>query len=302
MPKVSVVMSVYNCERFLGEAIESILNQTFKDFEFIIINDGSTDSSGEIIKSYKDTRIVFLEQENKGLTASLNRGIEIAKGEYIARMDADDISHLERLDKQVRFLDENLEYALVGTWVQEIDEYGKLIKLWKMGGTDKEIKQVLPRYNCFVHGSTMFKKKCFEMGGGYRASMRQFTEDYDLWLRISERFKVANIGEILYYLRNISTSIRGMYRVEILQDAQKSREFAFQRYLNGVDIDGFKIEITRNGNKDEINCFVLTLRCWAWHALREGKFEIAKRLTRKALFLKPQDLRCWYSFGKFLLR
>ena len=114
-PKVTVLMPVYNCEKYLRESIESILNQTFKDFEFLIINDGSSDKSAEIVESYNDNRINFVQNEkNIGLAASLNRGLDIAKGEYIARMDADDISLPERLEKQVRFMETNPQIGICG--------------------------------------------------------------------------------------------------------------------------------------------------------------------------------------------
>ncbi|HKQ33129.1 MAG TPA: glycosyltransferase family A protein, partial [Thermodesulfobacteriota bacterium] len=120
-PKVTVLMTVYNGEKFLNEAIDGILNQTFRDFEFLIINDGSTDGSREIIKSYKDPRINLVDNEsNIGLTASLNRGLSLAGGEYIARQDADDISLPERLEKQISILERNPDIALLGSWYLEI--------------------------------------------------------------------------------------------------------------------------------------------------------------------------------------
>ena len=114
-PKISVVMAVYNGEKYLREAIDSILNQTFKDFEFIIVNDGSTDRTREILESFIDPRIVLIHQEHMGLTKSLNRGIALAKGKYIARQDADDISMAERLEKQFNFLESHENVALLGT-------------------------------------------------------------------------------------------------------------------------------------------------------------------------------------------
>ncbi len=127
-PKVSVIMSVYNGDKYLREAIESILNQTFTDFEFIIVNDGSTDNSLEIIESYDDERIKTINnKKNIGLTKSLNKALKFAKGKYIARQDADDVSLPNRFEKQVEYLDSHPEVALVGTSVYLIDENGKII-------------------------------------------------------------------------------------------------------------------------------------------------------------------------------
>ncbi len=131
-PIISVVMSVYNGDKYLREEIESILNQTFKDFEFIIVNDGSTDKSLEIIKSYNDPRIVIIDQENTGLAKALNNGINIAKGRYIARMDQDDISNPERFEKQIEFLENLSEYVAIGSWSNHISEHGEYLYTCKM--------------------------------------------------------------------------------------------------------------------------------------------------------------------------
>jgi len=143
-PLISVVLSVYNAEKYLVEAIKSILNQTFKDFEFIIINDGSTDKSLEIIESYQkeDERIILISRENKGLIASLNEGIEKAKGKYIVRMDADDISLSTRFEEQVKIMEENQNIGLCGT---SVIVFGNNIKndVWKLSKDDKTIKTEL---------------------------------------------------------------------------------------------------------------------------------------------------------------
>src|SRR5258707_849690 len=127
-PRVSVVMSVYNGEKYLGEAVDSILAQTFTDFEFIIIDDGSEDRSPELIEAYVDSRISFLRNEkNVGLTRSLNKGLQVASGEYIARMDCDDVSLPDRFAKQVAFMDANSGVGACGTWALDIDGAGKVI-------------------------------------------------------------------------------------------------------------------------------------------------------------------------------
>lgn len=200
-PRISVVMSVYNGEKYLREAIQSIFRQTYQDFEFIIINDCSTDTTSEIIKSFNDPRIkVINNQENIGLTKSLNKGVKTTNGEYIARMDADDISLPHRFETQIKFLDENPEYALVGSSFYQINDVGKTIALTGVLTGDADLCSGLKSHNRFGHGSVLMRKAAFTECNGYNEEF-EYTQDYDLWLRMSERFKIANIEEPLYCWR-----------------------------------------------------------------------------------------------------
>lgn len=191
-PRISVIMSAYNSEKYLAEAIESILNQTFKDFEFIIINDGSTDNSLKIIRKYqkKDKRIKIMNNKNNlGLIKSLNKGLKIAKGKYIARMDADDISLPERFETQYGFLEKNNDIFLCGSGAIIIDKNGKEIALEKVPLYSEEIDKRLKKSNCLIHPSIMFRneKKFFYREKAY------YCEDYDLYLQmISQRRKIVN--------------------------------------------------------------------------------------------------------------
>jgi len=198
-PKVSVIMSVYNGEKYLKEAVESILNQTFGDFEFIIINDGSTDKSGEILEEYakKDSRIRLFHQKNMGLTKSLNRAIKLARGEYIARMDADDISMPERLERQVKFLEQHQEVGVVGCNVTIINQTGNFVKSVRL---PNNINLSLRKRNCLVHGSIVFRKEVIEQSGAYNEKML-YAQDYEMLLRISKVFKISSVNEFLYKLR-----------------------------------------------------------------------------------------------------
>ena len=200
-PKITVLMSVYIGERYLREAIDSILNQTFRDFEFLIINDGSTDSTVEILKSFKDPRIKIINNnKNIGLTKSLNKGLRLAGGEYIARQDADDISLPRRLEIQVAFLDKNPDYALIGSSYHQIDENGGICSLIKVLIEDSDIREGLKKQNWFGHGCVMIRKDVLQEVGGYDEKYK-LAQDYDLWLRIAELYKVANIEEPLYCWR-----------------------------------------------------------------------------------------------------
>ncbi len=225
--KISVVMSVFNGEKYLGEAVDSILNQTFKDFEFIVINDGSTDGTREILESYNDSRIVLIHQENIGLTKSLNKGIALAKGEYIARQDADDISMPERLEKQIEFLENHKNIVLLGTAIKCIDINGVHLKTVKYPHDYTSIRKAINRFNCFYHGSVIFKRHCFLELGGYREFFIK-SQDYDLWLRFVEKFEAANLSLPLYKYRFSRTSFAFNNLVS------KKRMAKFARQLNNT--------------------------------------------------------------------
>ena len=203
-PKISVIMSVYNGEKYLKEAIESILNQAFTDLEFIIVNDGSTDKSLEIIQSYNDERIKIINNEkNIGLVKSLNKALQFVKGEYIARQDADDSSLPNRLKLQLEFLEKHPEVALLGTGIYVINENGETIERRIMHPNPK---RSLLKGNRFIHGSVMFKKSVIDEVGTYNETLR-YSQDYELWLRISKKYDVRNLTAPLYKLRMHKSSI-----------------------------------------------------------------------------------------------
>jgi len=183
---VSVIMSVYNGARYLRESIDSILHQTFPDFELVIINDGSTDDTVKILEEINDHRVVLLNQKNSGLTKSLNRGARISKGVYIARQDADDISLPNRFEQQVKFLNENPNIGFVGGSYLLIDENSSRLKIIETKNNPALLKTRLLKSNIFAHGSCMFRKDLFNDIGGYREEFR-YAQDIDLWLRMSER-------------------------------------------------------------------------------------------------------------------
>lgn len=198
--KVSVVMATYNAKGYLREAIESVLNQTFKDFEFVIIDDGSTDETIDIIKSYKDPRIRLYKKNHRGLIASLNEGIKLARGEYIARMDADDISEPERFERQVGFLGDHPECAVVGTTIEVIDLEGSSLGVEPEPLSHPDIMRGLIVRNVLAHGSVMMRKTTIGELGGYDSSAK-YVEDYDLWMRVIRKHRMANLPQVLYKWR-----------------------------------------------------------------------------------------------------
>lgn len=211
-PQISVLLPVYNGETYLRETIESILNQTYDNFEFIIINDGSTDRTASIIKQYTDPRIRFYDQQNRGLSATLNRAIELAKGEYLARQDHDDISFPKRFEKQIAFLESHPSCGMVGTWAEILEVNKKTQRIHRHSAESPVLKFELLFDNPFVHSSMMIRKEVFETVGLYSTDpSRQPPEDYELWSRVARKFEVANIPEVLLVYREVSSS---MSRVE----------------------------------------------------------------------------------------
>jgi glycosyltransferase involved in cell wall biosynthesis len=201
-PVISVVMSVYNSQKYLRESIESILNQTCKNFEFIIINDGSDDNSPDILFEYqtKDNRLLIVNQSNIGLTRSLNRGIELAASEYIARQDADDISLPIRLEKQFNYMKNHPEIAVIGCLGDVFNTNGILRTTRDLKYSRGGIKRHLASKNLFMHGSAMMRKSCLAKVGFYREFFRH-SQDYDLWLRLSQYFDIGILPEYLYQYR-----------------------------------------------------------------------------------------------------
>lgn len=219
MPIVTVLMAVYNSDRYLRQAIDRILQQTFQDFEFLIINDGSTDTSGEIIPSYRDRRIRLIDNEqNLGLPRSLNRGLKLAQGDLIARQDADDISEPERLAKQVAFLSSHPDVALLGTWYRKIDGCGNFIGDRPLPCHPTDLRWSLLFYCPFVHTSVMLRKQVVEQVGFYDETIT-YGENYDFWGRIARQFAVANLDQFLVQYRINHSSMTATYGNVIQQDS-----------------------------------------------------------------------------------
>lgn len=196
MPKISVILPVYNCEQFIYEAVNSVLLQTYEDFELLIIDDCSTDNTLKIVEKFKDSRILIIQKEkNTGYTDSLNYGVTIANGEYIARMDGDDICLPERFEKQVTFLDNNSNIALCGTAIKIIGE-DRIIR-HPLKHEDIAIKLCFG--NSFCHPSVMGKKEVF-LENRYDKNFEP-AEDYDLWTRLAFKEELANLDEVLLFYR-----------------------------------------------------------------------------------------------------
>jgi glycosyltransferase involved in cell wall biosynthesis len=204
-PRVTVLMSVYGGREYLPQAVESILDQTYRDFEFLVIDDGSPEPVDDIITAYRDERIIFVKQENRGLTRSLNRGLRTARGLYVARMDADDVILPRRLALQVEAMDANADLSMVGSFFDVVDGSGNLIerkellidpiyRLWR-----------LQFHNNYGHGSMMLRREAVIATGLYDETLR-CAQDFDLWSRLSGKANTRVIPEFLYRYRMVEAS------------------------------------------------------------------------------------------------
>ena len=203
MPAVSVLMPVYNAERYVGEAVRSILDQTLADFEFVIIDDGSTDRSGELLDSLAagDSRIRLVRRPNTGYLRALNEGLPLCRGEFIARMDADDVSLPERFERQIGYLRGHPDCLAVGSGMLRIDADGDLICEEPMPTAHEEIEaRLLKGFGALPHPSAMIRREALVAVGGYREDYYG-VEDHDLWLRLAQRGRLANLPEPLVKVR-----------------------------------------------------------------------------------------------------
>lgn len=199
-PLVSIILPIHNVELYIKDCLDSIFKQTWENFELIIIDDGSTDNSQLVIKRYNDERLKYVKNEvNKGIVFSLNKGISLAKGKYIARIDGDDMMHKIRLEKQVQYLEMHPNIVIVGSWHYVINDSNEIIGLKEYPVHDQEIKLLKFFMNPFSHPSLMMRKDIFKKN--VYSDKFSYCEDYELWMKISDQFHVANIPECLTFFR-----------------------------------------------------------------------------------------------------
>lgn len=238
-PLVSILMSVYNGEKHLKESIISILEQDYDNFEFLIINDGSTDNSELIIRSFDDHRIRLINnKKNIGLAAALNKGLSLARGKYVARMDADDISMKNRLSSQVGYLDDNPKVSIVGSWVEIIGSG----EVWKYPTTDISIKSSLLFYSPFAHPTVMFRLSDFVDNNFFYDPYFLKSQDYELWSRVCLKLKCSNINKIFLKYRVTKTEIDKFYKNQIYPNKVK------EKLLKKLDFKDKEITMLLDGN------------------------------------------------------
>jgi len=242
-PLVSVLMPVFNGERYLRQAVDSILAQTFSDFEFIIIDDGSTDETASILDEYNDLRIKLMNNsQNRGISYSLNRGISSALGEYIARMDCDDISCPDRLMVQVQFLDENIDIDVVGSWIEIIDENSQPTRKVIQYPCSALGLRWVTLFGCyFAHPAVMARRGFFERVGNYNETMKSLV-DYELWTRSNLDSRFSNIRGVLLKYRVHESSLSAARKG--LQDelgCRISQKYASQYLGRDIPLESFQL-------------------------------------------------------------
>ena len=209
MPRVTILMPVYNAGKFLREAVDSILAQSFSDFEFLIIDDGSSDGSQSIIRSYDDSRIRLMQNEkNLGVAATLNRGLDLARCEYIARMDADDISMHHRLGKQIHFMDENPKLGVSGTWIRLFGDQPRVVDRCPVGAS--VVKAYMLFDNPMFHPTVIMRRDAMHRFGLLYDHVYYRTEDFDLWTRAVGHFPLDNLPVPLVRFRCHYSSVTSM--------------------------------------------------------------------------------------------
>jgi len=240
---VSVILPVHNGEHYFREAINSIRRQSFRDFQFIIIDDGSIDGTPNIIRKAEreDPRIVSLVNDgNRGLPAALNRAIGRAEGEYIVRMDADDVAHPDRIERQVRYMEQNPHIVASGTWAMRIDERGLPVSLWKSPIKHEEIAERLlkGRGGQVIHPTAILRTKTLREVGGYREQDWGYAEDYDLWLRLLDVGTLANLPTPLLRYRISMSRVTTANRTEQLEEVERlCNQYRTRRDLPSITVD-----------------------------------------------------------------
>lgn len=211
-PLVSVLMIAYNSERYLKEAIDSLLSQTYPNMEIIVVNDGSTDSTVSIIEDYRDPRIKFHDNgKNLGIVKSRNKAIELASGKYLATLDSDDISLPDRIRRQVEFLENNPEYGMCGTYYYTINKQGDIITEIRFPNNDTDVRTHFIAGNCFCHSSVMIRTGVID--DLFFSEAFQLAEDFELWHRVGEHSRLTNIPEFLTRYRVHDTNISSLKEV-----------------------------------------------------------------------------------------
>ncbi|NTW33495.1 MAG: glycosyltransferase [Bacteroidetes bacterium] len=235
--KITVLMPVYNAELYLKEAIDSILSQTFTDFEFLIINDGSSDSSKEIILSYNDSRIRYVENEsNLQLIATLNKGFDMSQGKYIARMDNDDISFPNRLKQQYEFMESNPEVAVCGSWFELFGETSKIVK-YSISNDDIRVRMLYQTQFC--HPSVFFRRDIL-IKNNYKFNPNFIhADDYEFFVRIAEKHKVANLPYVLLKYRTHKEKISIIYKNIQNENTKKIIVNQFRKLKNDFNDDDY---------------------------------------------------------------
>ena len=289
VPAVSVLMPVYNTARYLAQALESILAQTFGDFEFVILDDGSTDGSVNIVQEYaqRDPRIRFFPLAHQGYVSVLRQGLSHCRGEFVARMDSDDVAKPDRLEKQLHFLRAHPEIVAVGSQIEIIDPYGSPIDRpqHKLKHEEIEADMLVGIGWAMVHPTVVMRRAVVMEIGGYRQDLT-VSEDLDLFLRLAECGRVANLPEVLLQYRQHLTSVN--YNCYEQQKAAKRQIIADAYKRRGIEMPpDWKMRERKVLPQGE------QYRRWGWAAIRGGNVAVARKHAWSALRKTPLSIDSW---------
>lgn len=284
---LSVLMPVYNAEKYVAAATESILTQTFGDFEFIVIDDGSTDGSPSILKSYaaQDSRLRLIIRPNLGLVKTLNQGLAMARGEFIARMDADDFALKDRIALQVEYLRAQPECAVVGCSTLWVDSDGDPIARNDAVTSHEKITEILLRgRGGLCHPGAMFRRTIAQEVGGYRSEY-EYAEDIDFFLRCGEHGRLANLPQCLLEYRQHFTSIcANRYHLQ----RQRAEAAVHDAYLRrAIHPSSMTLYFPPRRGESE------THRLWSGLAQRDGFMKTSRKHAMRAVLSSPRSLRSW---------
>jgi hypothetical protein len=295
VPSISVAMSVYNGERFLAAAIESVLEQSFGDFEFLILDDGSRDASRAIVRHYaaRDSRIRLIVRENRGLVASLNELLDVARAPLVARMDADDVCLPERLARQVAYLDVHPQVGVLGTWTEDIDENGGTYPLEAPDHPCTHaafLTAIEANAPLLCHPAVMFRRDLVRSVGGYHRAFRH-CEDLDLWLRLASVTEIANLPERLLRYRHYGQQVSSRHATEQQVNAAIARLAYAERQAGRADptaaldalpsIDGLDALFGRPGLARQVRARVAPGLLYSQTGLADEGFAILCRYIRE---------------------
>lgn len=285
-------MSVYNAGRYLREAVESVLAQTYGDIEFIIIDDGSTDDSPKVLREYarRDSRIRLTVRENKGLTVTLNEGLGMARGEFIARMDCDDVCLPDRLEKQVAYLRADPSIVCAGGHFELIDEKGRLLTRLRPPSDDESIqKLLLAGHTAICHPAAIMRREAVMKVGGYDPYF-QTTQDLDLWLRLGEVGRLGNVPEVVLKFRQHGGSISETRREMQRRFGREACERAWKR--RGITDGTFEADEPWRPGPDRASRLEYALR-YGWWGFNSNARGTAWAYGLKAVRIAPWNVAGW---------
>ncbi len=271
-PILSIIIPTYNAEKFISQAIQSILDQTYNNFELIIINDASTDNTKSIIETFDDSRIKYFENEkNEGIVFSRNKGLKLARGEYIGMLDADDIVYPEKFKLQIDFLEKNKDFGMVGSWARFIDENGKyLTGSWKLKASPKMIPSIMLFKNYFLQSAVLYRRECigsFSFKEGF-----EIGEDYLIWYEILKKWKAWNLQQYLLDYRVHEKSIT-QNNIEFKREKEKE---VFKIILSNLKIKPSDEEselhiLIREGNAIRDTKTLLSIEKWLLKIIAQNR-------------------------------